>query len=551
MSNGIKEPELVPITGGALPVQDVVVATDAAVIREPVNTETGYKESRLWALPKLFACWPPLREGEVRPVRDDKREISSWVMYDWANHGFELSIASAFGGPFITNLCRLNSDSNGNLPNGIYYSSFYPYCITISVIIQVILFPFLGTMGDIRLGRRKLLIQITSYSGCVIILLFIFCGVQQWWLAGTIFILANVAYGASFIFYNAFLTDMVAHKDTDKISSRGFAYGYAGSSVLLIIQVIAFVFTSKVQDINTDPYYDPASNIKAVYLNQWTNRIVLSSCGIWWAFFNYFAFRYMKARPLEISEDKYVKMNIFKASSVKLWETIKTVKQYPRSVAFLLVFLFYNDGIQGVISLASTFATEDPQLMVSSTVLGLLILLIQIVAVLGALIFAKIANRITTKRAIILSLVIWCFIVTYPQYALKSVPELWFLCVLIGFVLGGSQALSRSLFSRMIPEGLESAFFGFYEISERGTSWMSPLVYGAVVNATHDLRKGLLVIIAFFIIGVVLLPFVNTDKAIEEAKRSYKSYEIKPLTSPMPAVTPSEAFRGYIVSQLS
>jgi len=295
--------------------------------------------------------------------------------------------------------------------------------------------------------------------------------------------------------------------------------------------------TTKVHDINTDPYYDASAPNPPpiVYLNQWTNRIVLSSCGIWWAFFNYFAFRYMKDRPLVISEDKYVKMNIFKASSVKLWETIKTVKQYPRSAAFLLVFLFYNDGIQGVISLASTFASNDPKLMVSNTILGLLILLIQIVAVFGALIFAKIANRITTKRAIILSLIIWCFIVVYPQFALNSVGELWFLCVLIGLVLGGSQALSRSLFSRMIPEGLESAFFGFYEISERGTSWMSPLVYGAVVNAspTHSLREGLLVIIVFFIIGVVLLPFVNTDKAIEEAKRSYKIYEIKPLASPV------------------
>jgi len=483
-------------------------------------------------VPKLFACWPRLKEGEVRPDRDDPREISSWTMYDWANHGFELSIASAFGGPFITNLCRLNSDVNGNLPNGLYYESFYPYCITASVILQVILFPLLGTLGDIRLGRRKLLLQISAYTGAAILLLFIFCGVQEWWLAGTIFILANVVYGISYIFYNAFLPDIVSIKDSDFISSRGYACGYAGSSLLLIIQVIAFILTDNVHDINTNPYYDPSAGIKPVYLNEWTNRIVLASCGVWWAFFNYFAFRYMKPRPLKIVQDKYIKMNTFKASYVKLWETIKTVKQYPRSVSFLAVFLLYNDGIQGVIALAATFASEDKYLMVSSTVLGLLILVIQIVAVFGALLFAKISNRINTKRAIILSLLIWCFIVIYPQFALRTLPELWFICVLIGLVLGGSQALSRSLFSRMIPDGLESAFFSFYEISDRGTSWLSPLVYGAVVNATHNLREGLLVLVVFFIIGVVLLPFVNTDKAIMEAKRSHKLYEINPLTSP-------------------
>jgi len=180
------------------------------------------------------------------------------------------------------------------------------------------------------------------------------------------------------------------------------------------------------------------------------------------------------------------------------------------------VFLIYNDGILGVITLAGTFATNDPLLLVSQTELGIMIFVIQIIAIFGALGFAKLARRITTKRAIIVTLIIWSFIVIYPQFALTSINELWFLCVLIGIVLGGSQALSRSLFSRMIPPGLESSFFGFYEIADRGTSWMSPLIYGAVNDATGKDRKALLSLVGFFVIGVILLPFVNTDKAIEE-----------------------------------
>jgi len=241
----------------------------------------------------------------------------------------------------------------------------------------------------------------------------------------------------------------------------------------------------------------------------------------------FLAFRYLKKRPFVIADEKFIKMNVFKASLTKLWDTIKTVKQYPKSVSFLVAFLIYNDGIQGVITLAGTFATEDSKLQVSSVQLGIMIFVIQVIAIFGAIGFAKLADRISTKRAIIITLLIWCFIVIYPQFALNSVNELWFICILIGIVLGGSQSLSRSLFSRMIPVGLESAFFGFYEISERGTSWMAPLVYGAVNDAKNNDRLALLSLVVFFVVGVIVLPFVDTDKAIEEAKRGPLTKVIK------------------------
>jgi len=187
------------------------------------------------------------------------------------------------------------------------------------------------------------------------------------------------------------------------------------------------------------------------------------------------------------------------------------------TLRYLLAYLVYNDGIQTVIFAASAFLEQELFPQGNPIFLLKIFLMVQFVAVVGALLFERLAYLIKTKNAILVSLVIWAGIVIYAYKFLHTVPEAWVLAGLIAIVLGGSQALSRSLFSRMIPEGKEAAFFGLYEVSERGTSWMGPLLFSIVIARTGSYRQALLSLIGFFVVGLVALWFTDTDRGIHEA----------------------------------
>ena len=188
----------------------------------------------------------------------------------------------------------------------------------------------------------------------------------------------------------------------------------------------------------------------------------------------------------------------------------------PLTTRYLIAYLVYNDGIQTVVFASSAFLEQElfpggnPQFLLQ------IFLMVQFVAVGGALLFERLAYLIRTKNAIIVSLVIWSGVVIYAYRFLNSVPEAWVMAGVIAIVLGGSQALSRSLYSRMIPPGREAAFFGIYEVSERGTSWMGPLLFSIVIANTGSYRQALLSLIFFFVIGLVLLLITDTDKGIHE-----------------------------------
>jgi UMF1 family MFS transporter len=206
----------------------------------------------------------------------------------------------------------------------------------------------------------------------------------------------------------------------------------------------------------------------------------------------------------------------------------KKSKTLPEAMKYLVSYLLYNDGIQTVIAVSAIFAAVE--LDMSSTNLILVILMIQFVAFFGALGFGRLAGRLGTKNTILLSLIIWCACVIYAAIGMKSTAgvlgmeqrqlEFWFLGFVIALVMGGSQALSRSLFAQMIPRNQEAEFYSFYEISERGTSWMGTFLFGLVNQLTGSLRLGIISVIVFFVLGLILLPLVNVPKAIEQGQRS-------------------------------
>ncbi|GMQ78665.1 MAG: MFS transporter [Anaerolineae bacterium] len=423
---------------------------------------------------------------------NDRREILGWTMYDWANSAFSTTVVTTFLGPYLLALAKDQGGVN-ILGFTVEPAAFFPTSIAISVILQVIFLPILGAMADYsRLKKRMMLFF--AYTGAAATILLFFIGAGQILLGGLLFIIANLAFGAAIVFYNAFLPEIATPDRRDAVSSRGFAYGYLGGGILLLLNLVLFNFMG-----------DQSLAV----------RISLASAGIWWlAFTVIFPRRRLKQRqPLRQlpKGESYLTQSI-KQLGVTL---VELAKKYPVTLRYLIAYLIYNDGIQTVIAVSTSFAADE--LGVQASTLALLVLMIQFVAFGGAFLFNFIASRLGAKRAIMISLVIWSAIVIFAYAFLYQEWQLFILGFGVGLVLGGSQALSRSLFSQMIPDGSEAEYFGLYEISERGTSWIGPLVFAVAVQLTGTQRIAIISLIIFFIVGLLLLSRVDVRKAMEEA----------------------------------
>lgn len=446
---------------------------------------------------------------QAKVLVNDKREIFGWAMYDWANSAFSTTVGTVFLGPYIASLA---ADAAKSFPDGmarlgfipIAPDSFIPYCVSISVVLQVLFLPILGAIADYS-HLRKRMMQIFATIGAVMtILLFLVSG-DLWWLGGLFFILANLAFGASIVFYNSYLPDIASEDQRDRVSSFGWAMGYLGDGLLLALNLAFYTFRDKL-GIPTG---------LAIRLN-------LASAGVWWLGFSFFTWARLHPRharrPLPTGET-YTSIG-FK----QLGRTIQEVRHFPETLKFLGSFFLYNDGIQTVIAVSSTFAAAPllrGGLELDLTTLTQVILIIQFTAFFGALFWGRLALWVGAKKAIIISLVIWSAVVIYAYTGLKGdnrAFEFMLLGVVIALVLGGSQAISRSLFAQMIPTGREAEFYSFYEISDRGTSWIGPLLFGLMNQIFGSLRPAILSLIFFFVIGLITLPMVNEKKAIQDVK---------------------------------
>lgn len=498
---------------------------------------------------------------------NNKREIRGWAFYDWANSAFSTTVVTVFFGPFLAALAEQAADANGFLYLGnipIQYNSFFPYVVSASVLFQVTILPILGALADYSHLRKKLMVFFSTL-GALTTISMIFIASTDWtgwvWLGALLFIIANVSFGASIVFYNAFLPDIASEDRRDQVSTYGWALGYVGGGLLLLINLLMFAFLQ-----------DSLGQGLVV-------RLSLASAGVWWLGFSLITFKALRSHQKEIYETE--KKTYFTAGFKQLGTLIgvststvailtllpllipilfaistfvtnlpiilillpglgpfiiivlfgySKVTTIPQTILFLFAYLLYNDGVQTVIVVAAIYAKDE--VGVSDTFLIVLILFIQFVGVLGAFFFGWLADKIGNKTAIISSLVVWAFITIYAYVGLKNssnspilgMPwnqvELLVLGFLIAIVLGGSQALSRSLFSLIIPKNQETEFFSFYEVSDKGTSWFGTFLFGIANQFFNSLRVGVLSLIVFFIIGLVALPFVNVKKGIEDAKKA-------------------------------
>ena len=444
-----------------------------------------------------------------RPIVNDRKEIFGWAMYDWANSAFSTTVGTVFLGPYVASLARSAAEAAGT-PTASFFGlpvapdSFLPYCISFSVGMQVLFLPILGAVADYSHLRKRLMQIFATIGALSTILMFLVTG-GIWWLGGVLFILANLTFGAAMVFYNSFLPDIASEDQRDRVSSYGWAMGYLGGGLLLGLNLAFFLFSDKL---------GVPSNLAV--------RINLASAGLWWLGFSFLTWNRLHSRH---AARHFPPGETYATIGFKqLRSTIREVKHFPETLKFLLAYFLYNDGIQTVIAISATFAAApllQGGLELDQSTLTATILMIQFVAFLGALFWGRLAGWIGAKQSILVSLVIWSGVVTYAWVGLQGdtrTLQFFILGIFIALVLGGSQAISRSLFSQMIPHGKEAEYYSFYEVSERGTSWIGPLVFGLANQLTGSLRPAIFSLIVFFVLGLVILLFVNTNKAIVDVK---------------------------------
>jgi UMF1 family MFS transporter len=441
------------------------------------------------------------------PEYADKRERVGWYFYDWANSAFSTTVVTVFLGPYLIHIAEnAAGGENGRVhPFGLSIrpGSVFSYAVSISVILQVIVLPIAGAIAD-RTHRKRELLALFAYIGAAATIAMVFLTGDRYLLGVGLLIVANLAFGASVVVYNSFLPQLAAPDDRDKVSSVGWAIGYIGGGLLLALNFVAATVWSD----NTEE------------VARWS----IVSAGVWWAAFTTLPLRRLKNRPASSGEHRG---SVLTDGFRQLGKTLAHLRSYPLTLLFLIAFLIYNDGIQTVITQATVYA--DKYLKLTQGTQLETILLVQFLAFGGALLLGRMAKRYGAKKTVLFSLLLWTVVLaiayvlpvdTNPDADADNLnPVLAFigLGALLGIVLGGSQALSRSLFSQLIPKGKEGEYYGLYEISDKGTSWMGPLVFGLAYDIYGNYQYAIVSLLIFFVVGFLMLLAVPMRRAIVAA----------------------------------
>ncbi|MER6915927.1 MFS transporter [Streptomyces sp. NPDC000594] len=427
---------------------------------------------------------------------DRRREQRGWYVYDFACSVYSTSVVTVFLGPYLTSVAKAAADAEGYVrPLGIPIraGSLFAYAISASVVLAVLLMPLAAAWAD-RTGRRKPLLAAAAYTGAGASAGLFFVSGDRYLLGAGLLIVANASLAVSMVVYNAYLPEIATPAERDRVSSRGWAFGYTSGALVLVADLVLYGGHERFG----------LSEAEAV-------RICLATAGLWWGAFTVVPLRRLRDRAVGHGGRAGA------GSGLKqLAATLKDMRRHPLTLSFLLAYLFYNDGIQTVISQASIYGSEE--LGLDQTTLITAVLLVQVLAVAGALLMARLARTHGAKRAILGSLVVWILILV-AGFVLPAGSPAWFyaLAVAIGLVLGGSQALSRSLFSHLVPRGKEAEYFAAYELSDRGLSWLGPLFFGLAYQLTGSYRDAIVSLVVFFGVGFVLLARVPVRRAVAAA----------------------------------
>ena len=428
--------------------------------------------------------------------RNDPKNIFGWCMYDWANSAYITTESVGLLPIYFTSVV-VPAEGVTILGTQFEAASLLPFAIGFSAALTFLFAPILGAISDFSATKKKFVLFF-AYMGSLATLLLYFSGAGDVVLTLVLFIIAQTSFVAANVFYDAFLPQIVSRDQMDVVSGKGYSYGYVGGGLQFAI-AMGVVLAAEPLGISADT----------------AARIGIVMAAVWWAGFSLFTLKYLResGEPTPMPDEFRTRPRPLALAAIGLTRIIGTTRRIGRFrhlVLFLVAFMFYNDGIQAVIAMATLYGKDELGLS-DGTLMGTL-LVIQFVAIAGALIFSRLAGRVGTKRAIMITLVIWSGIVIYA-YFIETASEYFALGGLVGIVMGGSQALSRSFYGSMVPPEASAEFYGFYSVFSKFSAIWGPFLFGAVNLVTGSSRSAIVSLIIFFIVGLVLLYFVDEDKA--------------------------------------
>jgi UMF1 family MFS transporter len=417
--------------------------------------------------------------------------IKAWAFYDWANSVYPLVISTAIFPIYYSSMSSSFANSEGDISFlGMFWNptTLYDYTLSISFLIVAFCSPILSAIADYTGNKLKFLRAFCLLGALSVMALFFFKGESTLWVALTFTVLASIGFWGSLVFYNAYLPEVAHPEQQDEVSAKGFMYGYAGSVILLIFSL---VLIQKPDWFGiTDPTFAP--------------RITFVLVGIWWLGFAQFTYRRL---PNNIFNHKPDKDYIWKGF-LELRLVLKSLKEHAQLKFFLISFFFMSVGLQTIILMAGIFGSKELGLPTLNLILTILI--VQIVAIFGAYFFSRLSKKIGNLSTLKITLGIWgivCFIAFALDKSLSNVDNYFYaMGIVLGFVLGATQSLTRSTFSKLLPETHDHAtYFSFYNVTEQIAVVLGMFIFGLLVAVTGSMQYSVLALAVFFFIAFIML----------------------------------------------
>lgn len=418
-------------------------------------------------------------------------ELRAWAMYDWANSAFMTTIILIFPIYFVT-------VAAADLPP-VKAQELYAWATALAMTVVAIVAPVLGAAAD-RAGIKKKMLAGFMLFGVTATASLYFVDHGEWMLGAALFILANIGVTATFVFYESLLPHIAGAEEIDRVSSAGYALGYLGGGLLMAINLLWISYPERFgfPDAGT------------------ATRISFASAALWWLVFSIPLLTRVPEPPHRSDAGPRPAGGPLRVAASRLRESVRDLRSYPQAFLLLLAVLLYNDGIQTIIRMATPYGTA---LGISQGALIGALVMTQFVGVPFAFLFGTLAGRLGPKRALFIPLAVY-LVVTVLAYRMTTATEFFALCFLVATVLGGSQALSRSLFATMIPRHKSAEFFGFFGIFEKFAGVLGPILFASMIRGTGSSRPAILVMAAFFVLGGAILWFVDVDEGRRAAREA-------------------------------
>ncbi len=433
--------------------------------------------------------------------KGDRRIIRGWTMYDWANSVYSLTITTAVFPVFYLAITHEGTKDLVLQRYGIPAQSLYSYALSAGFLIVALTSPLLSGIAD-HTGRKLSFLKGFCYLGAASCAGLFFFGLEHLWIGLFLLMMACVGFSGSLIFYDAFLPEIAAPEDHDRISARGYTMGYIGSVILLVLNLL--MVTNLDGGETTLLGIPDRDGLPA--------RITFLTVGIWWVGFAQLAFRVLPDNPYGLKATGGVWSSGYRELR-KVWRQLRSTR---RLRGYLMAFFVLNMGIQTIMYLAVTYAKEEVQdhdalgavVPISDQSLIISILLIQLVAILGAFLFVRMSKAWGNLAALTIGCGVW-ILLCVAAYGIHWAWEFYLLACGVGLVMGGSQALSRSTYAKFLPDTLDHAsYFSFYDVSYYVGTVLGTFAYGLVYQLTGDLRNTVVFIGGFFVVGLILLALV-------------------------------------------